>query len=53
MTRVSLSPEAVRDLAQIKSYITNELDNPTAANRVLYGKRDFIKILFKELPEEE
>ena len=108
MIRVSLSPDAERDLIQIKSYITDDLDNPIAANRVLagitkrisilsefpeigpmletivsvqsdyrflvcgnylafylfeqnmvlvdrvlYGKRDFIKILFNELPEEE
>jgi len=108
MIRVSLSPDAEQDLIQIKNYITDELDNPAAANRVLagitkrigtlsefpeigptletivpvqsdyrflvcgnylalylieqnmvlvdrvvYGKRDFVKILFNELPEEE
>ena len=35
MIKVKLSPEAERDLEQIKEYISGELDNPAAANRVL------------------
>jgi len=37
MIKVSLSPDAERDLSRIKDYIAEELDNPTAANRVLAG----------------
>ena len=35
MMKVNLSPVAERDLEQIKEYISGELDNPAAANRVL------------------
>jgi len=35
MVNVCLSAEAARDLEQIKEYITNELDNPIAANQVI------------------
>ena len=35
MIKISLSAEAERDLEQIKEYISVELGNPTAANRVL------------------
>lgn len=107
MIRVSLSPDAEKDLIQIKSYIADELDSPAAANRVLaeitkrigkladfpeigptieaivsleseyrvlvcgnylafylleenmvlidrilYGKRDFVRILFDEISDE-
>ena len=107
MISVALSPEAEKDLLQIKDYITDELENPAAANRILseitkrigkladfpelgrmieaivplesehrvlvcgnylafylleenmvlvdrilYGKRDFVRILFDELPRE-
>jgi len=37
MIKVRLSPDAETDLQQIKSYITDELDSPAAANRVLAG----------------
>jgi len=35
MIKVRLSTEAARDLDQIKEYISTDLDNPTAANRVI------------------
>ena len=105
MANLHISPQAQKDLLDIKEYITEELGNPTAAlnvlekitkrirelsdypelgvsldsiieiktdyrflvcgnytafyrysentvyvNRVLYGRRDFIKVLFGELP---
>ena len=108
MTQFYISPEALNDLAEIKEYITTELENTTAALnvvskttkalrglerfpsigtplasiidmptdyrflvmgnylsfyrhegdavhvvRVLYGKRDYFKVLFGELPEQE
>ena len=108
MTNVQLSPDAEKDLIQIRNYIANELNNPVAANRllskvmkrikklssfpelgpsletilpfsssyrflvcgnyiafylyeqntvfvdrVLYGRRDFIKVLFGDLSEHE
>ena len=108
MAKVSISPEAQRDLHGIKEYITTELDNPTAAvntvakitkliralstfpdrgaplsskvtipndyrilvcgnylvfyrhegglvtvSRVIYGKRDYMAVLFGDMPEAE
>ena len=108
MNALSISPEAVEDLEDIKIYIAEELGNPTAAlamvtriiqgikqliitpiaypslaskvpfdtdyrylicgnyivfyrhenktvfvDRVLYGKRDYAKILFPELPQDD
>lgn len=35
MSKVFLSPEASRDLAQIKQYIALELKNPAAAGRIV------------------
>jgi len=35
MTKLQLSHEAQNDLAQIREYISGELDNPSAANRIL------------------
>ena len=35
MIKVSLSPEAERDLCQIKEYISDELKSPMAADRTL------------------
>ena len=35
MNKVFLSPEAVKDLSQIKQYISTELKNRTAANRIV------------------
>jgi addiction module RelE/StbE family toxin len=110
MNKLSISPEAKKDLEGIKAYITEELENPIAAvnvvsriiqrlkkiidmpgigtplsskipfdtdyrflvcgnyltfyryrdatvyvDRILYGRRDYVKILFPELinPDEE
>lgn len=108
MNRIYVSPEARQDLQNIKAYISSELENPSAAQkivsrivktikglsdfpnkgvplqsvieiqtdyrflvcgnylvfyrrekdsvyilRVLYGKRDYIKILFQDLPDDE
>jgi len=108
MNALSISPEAVKDLEEIKAYIAEELGNSTAAlsmvtritqgirqlgitpaaypslaskvpfdtdyrylicgsyivfyrhegktvfvDRVLYGKRDYAKILFPELPQDD
>ena len=107
MNNLHISPEARSDLAEIKSYITNELENPIAAmstvrkitkdirrlqdqaligaplssivdtksdyrflvsgnyltfyrvcgrnvyvDRVLYGRRDYLRILFGDIKEE-
>ena len=35
MTKIRLSPLALSDLQEIKEYITDELCNPTAANRII------------------
>ena len=35
MNKVFISPEAVRDLSQIKQYISTELKNRIAANRIV------------------
>lgn len=35
MNKVFLSPEAARDLSQIKQYISTELKNRSAANRIV------------------
>ena len=35
MAQIHISPEALSDLAEIKKYITMELDNPTAALNVV------------------
>lgn len=35
MNKVFISPEAVRDLSQIKQYISTELKNRSAANRIV------------------
>jgi len=35
MTDVQLSPDAENDLLLIKNYVSNELDNPIAANRLI------------------
>ena len=35
MNKVFISPEAARDLSQIKQYISSELKNPSAANRII------------------
>ena len=47
MIKISLSAEAERDLIQIKSYITDELETPAAANRILAGIIKRIRILSK------
>lgn len=35
MNKVCISPEAAQDLAQIKAYISKELKNPGAADRII------------------
>ena len=45
MNKLSLSPEAARDLAEIKQYISYELKNPTAAQRVVHGITKELRIL--------
>ena len=35
MNRVFISPEAARDISQIKQYISTELKNRSAANRIV------------------
>ena len=35
MAKIRLSPLALSDLQEIKEYITDELCNPTAANRII------------------
>jgi plasmid stabilization system protein ParE len=35
MNKLSISPEAKRDLENIKAYISNELENPVAALNVV------------------
>ena len=47
MIKVSLSAEAERDLSQIKRYVTDELENPAAAKRILAGITKRIRILSK------
>ena len=37
MVKIKLSPLAITDLQEIKSYISEELNNPIAANRVVNG----------------
>ena len=45
MNKVRLTPEAVRDLAEIKRYISKELGNPTAAQRVAGSIIENLRIL--------
>ena len=86
MNNLHLAIEAQNDLRDIKTYITEDLENPQAAlaivrritksirmlrehayigaplyrvngqdvyvDRVLYGRRDYLNVLFRELPEE-
>ena len=40
---IKLSPKAIEDLQEIKSYIEN---NTVFVIRILYSKRDFLNILF-------
>ena len=35
MAKIRLSPLALSDLQEIKEYITDELCNPAAANRII------------------
>ena len=37
MSKLFLSPEAVRDISQLKQYISTELKNRSAANRIVVG----------------
>lgn len=51
------------DLAEIKAYITEELEKPDAALatigritkkiRVLYGRRDYMRVLFGDAQSDE
>ena len=45
MNKVRLTPEAVRDLAEIKRYISKELGNPIAAQRVTSNITSTLRIL--------
>ena len=45
MNELQLTPEAVRDLAEIKRYIANDLGNPTAAIRVIGRITQNLRIL--------
>ena len=36
----------------IWDYIVLELQNRAAADRVLYGRRDYLNVLFREFPED-
>lgn len=63
MNNLHLSKEAQNDLAEIKAYITEELENLDAALaiisritkkiRVLYGRRDYMRILFGDAQSDE
>ena len=45
MNKLRISPEAVRDLAAIKSYITYDLQNPIAARSVISRITKTMRIL--------
>lgn len=45
MNKLRLTPEAVRDLGEIKRYISEELANPTAALRVVSRITQELRIL--------
>ena len=56
MNNLHLSAEAQNDLMEIKAYIEEDLLNPSAAcgndiyiDRILYARRDYLRILFPEL----
>ncbi len=45
MNELKISPEAARDLAELKRYITVELKNPAAADRVVRSILKGLRIL--------
>lgn len=45
MNKVRLTPEAVRDLAEIRRYISEELANPSAAQHVVSSITENIHLL--------
>lgn len=45
MNKLRLSPEAARDLTEIKRYISRELKNPASAQRVVRGITNELRIL--------
>jgi addiction module RelE/StbE family toxin len=49
MNRLSISPEAKKDLEEIKAYISEELENPTAALKVISQILHSLKQL-KDMP---
>ena len=49
MNKLSISPEARKDLEEIKAYITDELENPTAAINVVSRITQSLKKL-KDMP---
>ena len=51
MNKVFISPAAARDLSEIKQYISAELKNPSAANRIV---RNVLKELYilEQYPEQ-
>ena len=45
MSRIKISPEAVKDLENIQRYISNELKNPLSARRVVQKIMNDIRVL--------
>ncbi len=43
MSRITVSPEARRDLVAIRQYIRDELSNPAAANHIIRSLRQAIE----------
>ena len=47
--KIKYSESAIKDLEAIGDYIADTLKNPSVfIDRVIYGRRDYIKILFDE-----
>ena len=45
MNKVRLTPEAVRDLAEVRRYISVELGNPSAAQRIVGSFTENLRLL--------
>ncbi len=45
MNKVRLTPEAVRDLAEVRRYISVELGNPSAAQRIVESFTENLRLL--------
>lgn len=50
MNKVRLTPEAVRDLAEIRRYISGELGNPSAAQRIVGSITENLRLLERHTP---